>query len=327
MRFVIYGAGAIGGSIGARLAQHGHDPVLIARGAHLEAMQRNGLRLRTPNEDIRIPVTAVGHPSEVDWRGDEVVLLTMKSQHTEDALEALRAAAGTGVPVVCAQNAVENERMAARRFRHVYSMLIQMPATFLDPGEVLTIGVDVTGVLPAGRYPSDVDATIEAVCATLNTSGFRSWAEPHTLRLKYAKLLYVNLDNAVQAACGTAGGTEHLSRLLIEEGARVLDAAGIDYASSEEFAERARMQRGAIEGFDRTAGGSTWQSLTRAAGSIETDFLNGEILLLSVLHGIEAPINRAMQDRVARMLASGEPAGSVPAEEVLALAREYSAVI
>ena len=56
-RYVIVGAGAIGGGIGARLVQAGLPTVLIARGEHLAAMQRHGLRLRTPREDVTLPVT------------------------------------------------------------------------------------------------------------------------------------------------------------------------------------------------------------------------------------------------------------------------------
>ena len=321
MHYVVYGAGAIGSAIGARLTEHGYDVTLIARGAHLEAMQSNGVRIRTPYEDVRIPVTTVAHPSEVAWRGDEVVLLTMKSQHTTEAVETLRAVRGSGVSVVCAQNAVENERIAARRFAQVYSMLIQMPATYLDPGEVLTLGSEVTGVLPAGCFPSGVDETIEKVCAALASSGFRSWPEPEMSVLKYGKLLYVNLENAAEAVCGTNQEIEPLVEMLVDEGRRVLDAAGITYPTREAFWARVVMPRGEVPGYDLTAGGSTWQSLARGAGSIETDYLNGEIILLGTLHGVPTPVNRILQDRVTHMLDSGEPAGSVLADEILRLAR------
>ena len=112
MRFVVYGAGAIGGVIGVRLLQAGHDVVLIARGEHLRRMQRDGLRFQSPTEDLTLPVEAVGRPSAVDFDGDEIVLMTMKSQHTHDALLDLRQAAGDQVPVVCAQNGVSNEAAA-----------------------------------------------------------------------------------------------------------------------------------------------------------------------------------------------------------------------
>ena len=68
MRFVVYGAGAIGGAIGGRLAQHGHDVVLIARGAHFEALRDHGLRLVDPDTEAAVSVPAVDHPSAIDWK-------------------------------------------------------------------------------------------------------------------------------------------------------------------------------------------------------------------------------------------------------------------
>ena len=156
MRYVIYGAGAIGGTIGGKLAQHGHDVTLICRGAHLEAVKRDGLLLRTPDGDTRLPIPAVGGPAEIDWQGDEAVIVTMKSQDTEAALEALRDAAGD-VPVVCSQNGVANERMALRVFSCVYGLNVRMPATHLDPGVVIAHSAPVTGVLDLGCYPEGAD--------------------------------------------------------------------------------------------------------------------------------------------------------------------------
>ena len=54
MRYIIYGAGAVGGTIGGKLFQSGHDVVLIARGDHLHAIRERGLRLRTPHGDDQL---------------------------------------------------------------------------------------------------------------------------------------------------------------------------------------------------------------------------------------------------------------------------------
>lgn len=318
MRYVIFGAGAIGGGIGGLLHVGGHEVILIARGAHLEAIRREGLYLRTPTLEERLPIPAVGHPSEIAWRGDEVVLLTMKTQDTLAALDALRDAAGSGVPVVCAQNGVENERMAARRFEHVYGMLIQMPATHLEAGEVLVYAHDAAGVLDAGAYPSGVDVTIEATCAALRSSDFA--AEPNTaiMRLKYAKLLN-NLGNVVQAICGHGVDARGLLRVLRREALDCYRAAGIDCASAEEFNARASLLRAAdpITAGPR-AGGSTWQSLARGAGSLETDYLNGEITWLGVEHGVPTPANRLVQQLAARALRERLQPGFLTPAEVLA---------
>lgn len=327
MRYVIYGAGAIGAGVGARLHQHGFDVTLIARGAHLEAMRRDGLRLRAPGEDVRVPVKAVGHPSEIAWRGDEAVILTMKTQDTVAALEDLRAAAGSGVPVFCAQNGLENERLAARRFARTYAMLIHMPSTFITPGEVIVQSAPVTALLDAGRYPSGTDEVVEAVCADLSQAACVAQADPNVLRLKYAKLLYVNLGNAIQAICGPEAAAGDLARMLRAEADAAFEANGIDCATPGEWNARAGVVTPReVEGFQR-GGGSTWQSLVRGATSVETDYLNGEIALLAALGGTTAPTHRAIQDLSARVVREGIAPGSVSVAEVMALAQEYGAAV
>src|SRR3954452_1955806 len=100
MRFVVYGAGAIGGAVGGRLFEHGHDVVLIARGAHYEAMRDRGLRLVDPDADTTLGVPVADHPSHGDLRADDVVVLAMKTQDTQGALQALVQTAPTEIAVV-----------------------------------------------------------------------------------------------------------------------------------------------------------------------------------------------------------------------------------
>lgn len=321
MRYIIYGAGAIGGSIGARLFQHGHDVTLIARGAHLDALRQSGLMFRTPTETVTLAIPAAGALSEIDFAADHVVLLTVKSQDTAAALDALRDAAGD-VPVVCAQNGVANERMAARRFSNVYAMLVVLPATHLEPGVVLMQSSGLGGVLDAGRYPSGVDALIEQVTSDLDASGFGARAVADPMRLKYGKLLQ-NLGNAVQALCAPGDAAGDLLRRVREEAIACFAAAGIEHAARDEMLVGREMKLAPIDGAARS-GGSTWQSLARGAGSMETDFLNGEISLLGALHGVPTPANRALQFAAARAVRDGAGPGSVRAEEILEAVGEAS---
>src|SRR5215468_15510 len=164
MRFVVYGAGAIGGVIGGRLFQHGHDVALIARGAHYEVMRDNGLRLVDPDTDVTLPVPVVDHPAALEWGPDDVVVLAMKTQDTAPALDALVAAgASPDMGVVCAQNGVENERLAARRFANVYAMCVMCPAAHLEPGVVEASSTPVSGLLDLGCYPLGINARGEAI--------------------------------------------------------------------------------------------------------------------------------------------------------------------
>ena len=324
MRYIIYGAGAIGGSIGARLFQHGHDVVLICRGAHLEKVRRDGLTFQTPDETTTLSIPAAGHPTEIEFRPGDVVLLTMKSQDTAAALDALRAAAGD-VPVVCAQNGVANERMALRRFSNVYGMLVILPATHLQPGAVVMHATTVGGVLDAGRYPRGVDSLIERVTSDLTQSGFLAEPNEQIMRHKYGKLLQ-NLGNAVQALCRADDHARDLVRLIRDEALACYEAARIEHTSGEElFGQRAaKITRGAIENLPR-GGGSSWQSLERAAGSIETDFLNGEIALLGSLHGVPTPYNRLVQHAAAEAVRKGErPASHSASELIMTVAEQHA---
>lgn len=65
-------------------------------------------------------------------------------------------------------------------------------------------------------------------------------------------------------------------------------------------------------------GGSSWQSLARGTGNIETDFLNGEIVLLGRLHGVETPVNAGLQQLARRMAAAGAEPGSMTPDELAA---------
>ena len=110
MRFVIYGAGGIGGTIGARLHQAGFETALIARRAHFDAIVRDGLRFVSPTQDVHLRIPCFAHPNDAGIGPDDAVVLCMKGQHTEDALRDLHAATGGDARVICCQNGVENER-------------------------------------------------------------------------------------------------------------------------------------------------------------------------------------------------------------------------
>jgi 2-dehydropantoate 2-reductase len=324
VRFIVYGAGAIGGVLGADLARAGHEVVLIARGRHLAAIRRDGLRVRTPDGDRVQHLPAAESPGEIGWRPGDVALFAMKGQDTGPALRELAAHADPDTPVVCVQNGVANERAALRQFANVYGVCVMFPATHLAPGVVVAHSSPVPGLLDVGRYPAGLDDTAHAVAAAFRAAGFGSQPRPDVMRWKYRKLL-TNLGNAVNAVYGPTAGAGPVADLvdrLRAEGETVLRAAGIDVATPEEDRQRRGdlLRTGPVEGVPRT-GGSSWQSLARGTGTIEADQLNGEIVLLARLHGVAAPLNeqvRQLANRFARerrepgsaaMPATGSPGG------------------
>jgi 2-dehydropantoate 2-reductase len=127
VRYVIVGAGSIGCALAARLAQHSpHPPVLVARGARADALRTDGVRLRTPDEDVRVHVDVVTGPDEADLRGDDVIVLATKTHQADEALRtwadaevhdadgSVLGSASELLPVFTALNGVESERIASR---------------------------------------------------------------------------------------------------------------------------------------------------------------------------------------------------------------------
>jgi 2-dehydropantoate 2-reductase len=322
MRFIIYGAGAIGGTIGARLFQHGQHVLLIARGAHLDAIQKQGLIFKSPGQTVTLPIPCVGHPSEIQFTEHDVVFMTMKSHDTRDAMDALRGAAGENIPVICCQNGVANERMALRRFNRSYGMVVLLPASHMEPGIVHAESKATTGILDGGRIPAGTDQIIEEVIVTLNASNFSAKADSRIMRWKYLKLLE-NLGNSLQAVCGPDQDAQDILRTMTHEALDCYRAAGIDCASREEAINRRGnlIQIGTIEGKPR-GGGSSWQSITRGAGSIEADYLNGEVVLLGKLHGVATPANKVLQMLGNRLAREGGKPGTYSLDQVRKLIAE-----
>jgi len=320
--WVIYGAGAIGGTIGARLHKHCETVTLIARGEHARVMQEKGLRFVHPEGDERLKLAVIDHPQQLKPVNDNVqrvILLCMKTQHTAQAISDLcKCEWADGIqdtPVFCVQNGVAIERLAARFFSNVYATVVNLPATHLQPGVVATFaGTSESpgGVLDTSRYPGTTDALSTAVCAGLSEAGFSAAATDHVMAQKYAKLL-ANLSNALELVLKNRDDFAAAGRALRAEARACYEAAGIDYVPLKAYLERnaAIYQMTELAAVPR-GGGSTWQSLQRGAAEVETDYLNGEISLLGQLHTVPTPINTRLQ-RLAREVIEGR----LPAQSLL----------
>ena len=338
MRYVIIGGGAIGGVLGARLAQNDgqHPPLLIVRGEHGAVIARDGLRLRTPDEDVTVRPEVASGPDGVQLRSDDVLVLAVKTQQVQVALQQWVDApvvddagkrvgtAGELLPVLLAMNGVESERLALRLFARVYGACVWMPAVHLVPGEVISRIGPTSGTFIIGRYSAELEATdrevLHALAADWGKSSFTIHIVDDVMRWKYAKLLG-NLANALQALVKSGDDFGALAGRLRAEAEEVYRAAGIVWASeAEEAAERGDVfSIRPVPGTPSDLGGSTWQSFARGAGSVETDYLNGEIALLARLHGVRAPLNETVQRLAREVAGSGAGVGSMTAAELESL--------
>ena len=226
MRFIMCGAGAIGGVIGAQLAKAGHEVLFIEKlPEHLSAIEANGLQLRGihGNHTLRVPV--VTHASQIEFRPDDVVFMAVKSFHCEAACTELRQATRLELPIFCSQNGVRNEEVIARYFRNVHGVMVLIGAKRLEPGIVVHTG---NGPLGVGRFPDGIDQADRDVAAALNQTDLQAYTTEHIHRHKWNKML-VNLTNA---SMGLTGLSSHEARAnmdsrlwmaeVYEEGARVL---------------------------------------------------------------------------------------------------------
>jgi 2-dehydropantoate 2-reductase len=172
-------------------------------------------------------------------------------------------------------------------------------------------------MLDVGAFPRGVGPQGEKIAAAFASSTFESVPRDDIMRWKHRKLLN-NLGNAVDALCGPDHGADVVVERARAEGATALAAAGIEAVSVEE--DRARRGADFQWGGDAARsrpGASSWQSLARGTGSIEADFLNGEIVLLGRLHGVPTPVNVVLQRLAATAAREGWRPGSLPADDLI----------
>ena len=104
MKICIYGAGAIGGYLGVQLSLAGEDVTLIARGPHLEAMQKNGVRLRIDGEERIAHPRCTSDPAAAGQQ--DYVIVTLKAHSAPAVVDAMQPLLGPDTAVVSAVNGV-----------------------------------------------------------------------------------------------------------------------------------------------------------------------------------------------------------------------------
>lgn len=325
-RYIIYGAGAIGSSLGGHLHRTGHQCILIGKHGHIDRINESGLRLITPQDSYQISIPSVTSPSEIDWSWSDIVMLCMKSQDTE---EALRTLVQTGVdtldiPIFCAQNSITNETAAARYFERIYGVMVGFTGIYLEEGKVYNPVEGNAGYLEAGIYPTGIDDLVNQVVSDLSEASFAIQANSNIMRAKGAKLVG-NLGNALRAICNGKGDEDRYMERTRKEAEQCLIAADIPFEPRTALAKRTSALRGINKlPADVRNQGSTWQSLMRRKGSTEADFLNGEIVRIGKIYGIPTPFNRVLQQIVRDMARNQDPPGKYTANELYNVAEKIS---
>ena len=313
---MVIGAGAIGAPIAAQLFEHGYPVVLVARGANYDVIAAEGVEVATPERTRRSKVDVVNGVASLATHAGDVVVLCVKSQDTSDVLVDLVRVASPDTAIFCAQNGVANERVVSQRFVNTYGVCVMSPASYLEPGRVEVFSSPVIGVLDVGKWPTGVDETAIELASVLGDSGFASMATVEIETLKWGKLLS-NILNALEVLCGRDAMSDPLARRVLDEAVACLTANGVDVARAQLLAdERSQLVNYHSIGGIRRVGSSSWQSVLRGTGNVETDYLNGEIVALGERFGIATPVNALLQRRANEVARSGRVPGTVSVDEL-----------
>jgi len=309
----VIGAGAVGTLFAGLIKQNqpNVEIVLVGRGAHLKAMQKRGVaELRGPWGIYKAPVHATEDPEAL--RDSDLVLFTVKTRDTRDAAEKFADACGRAI-LVSLQNGI-NQRELLRFFPHD-RLLVGMTTTnmtSLNPGivEFHRNGVSVIG--PATKQvPKE---TLQHAHRILTTSGLWFEAEESILGVQYNKLLintmgYASVLSAadlIQECIMKSGWRNNLAIPLLDEGMRVLMAAGINLRRTPGAADAIRMRkmmsllniptvnpiaRPVVRMLKpRRIVFSVFQDI-KLQRPTEIEYVNGEIVRLANEHGCDAPYN------------------------------------
>jgi 2-dehydropantoate 2-reductase len=285
MKCAVMGAGAVGAYYGGMLARAGHEVVLIARPAHVQAMQADGLRLQTQAFDERVRVQASTGADAV--QGADVVLFCVKSNDTEAAGAQMRPHLSTHTQVWSLQNGVDNaERLAAVLQRPVAPAVVYVATEMAGPGHVRHHGRGEL-VLPTAALMPEWQAIFEAAGVPLQGSD-------NVMGALWAKLLLNCAYNALSASgplpyglLVQVPGVWQTMRDVVHECLAVAAAEGVTVPGDA----WAAVER--IAATMPTQYSSTAQDRLRGKPS-EIDHLNGYVVRRGELLGVPTPANRVL---------------------------------
>jgi 2-dehydropantoate 2-reductase len=230
MRIAIYGTGGVGGYFGGRLAQAGEDVAFIARGEHLRALQRDGLRVESIAGDFRIAtVVATDDPAQIG--PVDVVLLAVKAWQVADALQAMHPLIGQNTVVVPLQNGVDAPEQVAAALgeRHAAAGLCSLITSVAAPGVIRHEGAAPR--ISFGQLGGSADPRLEALLAAFNRAGGLTAAIPADVEAAlWRKFLMIATFSGVGAVTRAPIGVMRSlpqTRALLEQSLREIYDVGL----------------------------------------------------------------------------------------------------
>jgi 2-dehydropantoate 2-reductase len=172
MKVAVVGTGAVGGYFGGRLAAAGANVSFIARGAHLDALRRRGLRIESPFGNLHLPsVTATDDPTSIG--AVDVVFFTVKLYDTEGATRLLPPLVGPDTAVVSFQNGVESVDVMSRVVgrAHTVGGTAFVSGVVAEPGVIRHTANDT---LVFGELDGSASPRLTALVDACRAAGFKA---------------------------------------------------------------------------------------------------------------------------------------------------------
>jgi len=305
MKICIFGAGAIGGYMGAKLAQAGADVSLVARGPHLAAMRDNGLTLIEEGETVTLPVTVSDNPADLGVQ--DYVIVTLKAHSVPPVVDKMQPLIGPDTTIVSGVNGVpwwyfhgvggdlEGTRLASVDPGNaqwdgfgpdrVLGCVVYPAAEVIEPGVIKHIeGNRFTLGEPSGEKSERATRLSQALAA----AGLKAPVRPKIRDEIWVKLwgnLSFNpisaLTHATLDVLCTDPGTRAVARNMMLEAQAIAEALGVKFPIDVDR----RIQGGADVGAHRT---SMLQDLD-AMRPMEIDALIGSVQELGKVTGTPTP--------------------------------------
>jgi len=294
MKFAVFGAGGVGGYLGARLADAGHEIHLIARGDHLAAIRSDGLRVESVAGDTTVRPPATDDPAEIG--PCDAVLFCVKSYDTREAAAALDPLLRADTAVVSVQNGVDNERWIAETIGegHAVGGVAYIFSTIAEPGIVAHTGGParfVYGELD-GRRTDRIAALDDALSGAEGIEAVLADDVTVELWRKFAFICaQAGMTATTRLPIGDIRETEAswaMYRRLLAEVCAVARAEGVDLPEEtvEEWLAFAH-------DLDADAHSSLHYDLTHDK-PMELDALHGSVVRHAADAGVDIPANKAV---------------------------------
>jgi 2-dehydropantoate 2-reductase len=299
MRIAIMGSGGLGGYFGARLVQGGAADVhFVARGKHLEAMRRDGLRVDGPQPMHVRKVSATDDPREIGVA--DVVMLCVKLWDTESAIEQIRPMVGPNTAIISFQNGVLKDQYLRAAFdeRQLMGGVGYVATTIGEPGVIKQTGPMQR--LLFGEFDGSRSARGEALLAACLAGGINAEFSDNILREIWQKYVFlVALSGTTTTTRKTLGPirSNPQTRAFFLDVMREVVAVGRAHgvALPQDYAET-RMKFAEELPADMTA--SMHHDLEKG-NRLEVRWLSGGVVELGNAKGIATPLNRAIADILA----------------------------